>query len=580
MKNKFRELYRLIWLYHKSTLILDCVILIFMGILAPISTWLLQSLIDNMNVGKIAILFFSAYIFVLILREVLSALGTEVISRSKYRFSIKMNNDISSQYEMIPYHIIEDPQTKDILQKVTHNFHESVADAYYKSLQIVSEIVAIIGYAIIISQLHAGAVMGFFLFLGLSSLINYKSLCITSSLFDSETGKERRLNYFSGLLLDKHVISELKIFGSIKYILNKWKIVSDDVLRERLKGTAKSQAGFAVGMIVDIGWMIILIMVAVWCCINHRTSLGTMVAVITAAPSLIALSSSFSTNGVQLSKKLSIVHQYSLFRKIEKISHLENNVMKEDTEAGICFNNVTFSYGEKEVLHNVSFIVEPGESLAIVGDNGAGKSTIVKLIAGLYRPVNGSVTIDGQLSSNMTSEEMKRKLAIVFQDYVHFELSVRENISFVEGGQCNDEKIRSLLKMLSADEFSKCLDQELGRKDENSLDVSEGQWQKFAVARALYQDSKYLILDEPTASLDPSAESEMYKMFSQSLKGKGGIMVSHRLASARFADKILVLSEGRVVEYGTHENLLALNGIYSEMWKKQSGWYREENKNK
>jgi len=230
---------------------------------------------------------------------------------------------------------------------------------------------------------------------------------------------------------------------------------------------------------------------------------------------------------------------------------------------------------ETRVLSDVSFAVRRGERVSIVGRNGAGKSTVVKLLCGLYRPDAGRVLVNGRDLRDLDRNTIRGLLSAVFQDYCCYELSLRENVAFGDiGGLGDDGRLNHALAQAGVD-FRE-LDAPLGKLEEGGTDLSGGEWQRLAVARALMSRSGFLILDEPTASLDPVAESRLYQQFLSVTSSRSAIVISHRLASARGADRILVLEEGLIAESGSHDELMRLGGIYAGMFTSQSAWYAGE----
>lgn len=245
------------------------------------------------------------------------------------------------------------------------------------------------------------------------------------------------------------------------------------------------------------------------------------------------------------------------------------------------FRNVYFVYpsNEKTIFKDFSLSFYTDEHLAIVGNNGAGKSTLIKLLVGLYRPTKGKILIDGKDIQLYREKEMMKIVSVVFQDFKEYELSVRENVSFGDIEKIHDdEKIRKAMEQGMIIDFGNDLDQPLGKLEKEGKDLSGGQWQRLAIARACIADSELVILDEPTASLDPIAENELYMNFMK-LKGvKGCLIISHRLASAKIADRIIVIDKGTKVEDGSHEMLMNLKGLYYEMFSAQKAWYKNDDK--
>ncbi|HEX4810302.1 MAG TPA: ABC transporter ATP-binding protein [Bryobacteraceae bacterium] len=248
---------------------------------------------------------------------------------------------------------------------------------------------------------------------------------------------------------------------------------------------------------------------------------------------------------------------------------------------GFDFQGVSFAYqgASRLSLSNITFRFEPGERIALVGENGAGKTTLVKLLARLYDPTEGRILLDGIDLREYSVEDLRREIGVIFQDYMRYDMLVSENIGFGRIEQVEDESRveRSAEKSLAAPMVQKLPDQYrqmLGRRFEGGVDLSTGQWQKIALARAYMRDAQILILDEPTASLDARAEFEVYQRFVDLTAGKMAVLISHRFSTVRMADRILVLEQGRIEEQGSHRQLLALGRKYAELFELQAAGYR------
>ncbi len=252
--------------------------------------------------------------------------------------------------------------------------------------------------------------------------------------------------------------------------------------------------------------------------------------------------------------------------------------------AEICFDDVSFCYPSREepVLCHISLTIRPGERLALVGENGSGKSTFIKLLCRLYPPTQGRITVDGRDIWSMNEEEYMRFLSVVFQDAMIFPFSVEDNICL---GKDDPDLFARVMKKSGMDRIASELKQ--GAKtsllrvlDDDGADLSGGQRQRLFLARALCQaDSRILILDEPTAALDPLAERQLYEEYGEMTEGKTSVFVSHRLASTRFCDRIALLQNGSIQEYGTHDELIARGGLYRELYEIQARHYRETQEN-
>ncbi|MCR5756039.1 MAG: ABC transporter ATP-binding protein/permease [Acetatifactor sp.] len=278
----------------------------------------------------------------------------------------------------------------------------------------------------------------------------------------------------------------------------------------------------------------------------------------------------------QCSVEVSDLRSYLEFERTMQEKYLlpENNF----SEIEIVFDHVSYQYenANQPVLKDISFRIKAGEHMALVGLNGAGKSTLVKLIAGLYLPTSGNIYINGINTKELDREEYYRHQAAVFQDAFTLAYSIGENIVFDE--EWDELLIWDCLKMAGlfqkVDSLPQKLDTYLGKDvAEDGIMLSGGEMQKLLLARALYRNPTLLLLDEPTAALDAIAESEIYETYSETLKGKTALFISHRLASTRFCDEILLLADGQLAERGTHEELLERGGAYSELFQVQSKYY-------
>ena len=248
---------------------------------------------------------------------------------------------------------------------------------------------------------------------------------------------------------------------------------------------------------------------------------------------------------------------------------------------GFEFRNVSFRYpgSSRLVLNGLNFHLHPGERVALIGENGEGKTTIVKLITRLYDPVEGQVLLDGVDLREYSLEDLYREIGVIFQDFMRYEMTARENIAVGRIEEIDDLKMMQAAanKSLADAVIAKLpggYDQMLGRRFETGVDLSGGEWQKVALARAYLRNAQLLILDEPTAALDARSEFEVFQRFAELTAGKMALFISHRFSTVRMADRIVVLEKGRIAEEGSHDELASLGGRYKEMFEMQAASYR------
>jgi len=250
-------------------------------------------------------------------------------------------------------------------------------------------------------------------------------------------------------------------------------------------------------------------------------------------------------------------------------------------QSGFEFRNVSFTYPgtNRTVLKNFNLKLSTGERIALIGENGQGKTTVVKLITRLYDPTEGQILLDGIDLREYSLEDLHRHIGVIFQDFMRFEMTARENIAV---GRIDQPHQQSDIEMAAHKSLADTVvaklaggyDQILGRRFEGGVELSGGEWQKMALARAYLRDAQLLILDEPTAALDAKSELEVFERFAELTEGKMALLISHRFSTVRMADRIVVLSGGRLIEEGNHQQLMAKSGLYASMFEMQAASYR------
>ncbi|MCL2159575.1 MAG: ABC transporter ATP-binding protein/permease, partial [Oscillospiraceae bacterium] len=404
--------------------------------------------------------------------------------------------------------------------------------------------------------------------------LDFKAADMMNVMFNEQSADERKMHYLGALLSNKSSLFELKIFRTTDYIAKKWRKISRDVLDTRIKTTIKSQKIFLVSTILFKCWSFFIVLSLVAAIASGSITIGLFTALIISTGSVLGNAEMLSHVVQNLRKRYLLMDHYYKFLSLPEIP--ESGRPLADAPPHIVFENVSFAYPKTDakILNGVSFEVGAGERVALVGENGAGKSTIIKLLCRLYKPDGGRILINGMDIQTVDAAALRRVFSVVFQDFCKYTLTLRENVAFGDMSKLDDDNaLNDALKMGLAEHIAE-LDTPLGKLEENGVDISGGEWQRIAVARACLPESAFVILDEPTASLDPVAESTMYHSFAQVLKNRGCIMISHRLASAKMADKIVVLSDGIVSETGSHDELMAKGGLYALMYQSQSAWYK------
>lgn len=388
---------------------------------------------------------------------------------------------------------------------------------------------------------------------------------------------ERRRNYLYDLFGDKRVVKELRIFGIESYIEEKLYQTRDAMNQELWDFKKRDICSFLLCEILCKCGYVLSIIIAILLLLNHRLDFGMLAASLVAFTSFQLAAKYFLISLGRIPECAAFVRDYYDFIDIDEDVHgtekFEPNFDK------INVKNVCFAYPNTDhlTISDISLDIKKNESIAIVGNNGSGKTTLVKLLTDLYKVQEGEILYGTQNIKDLETKEFYQNVSIVSQDFVKYEMTLQENIGISDWKQMgNTDKIQELLKQMDLPELSEVdtLNTFLG-SEFDGRDLSIGQWQKLAIARGMFKESSIIVLDEPTAALDPIMETTILKMFLQIAKEKTAIIVSHRIGICREVDKIIVMKKGKVVEIGNHDELLAKKGEYYQLYKMQQKWYVE-----
>jgi ATP-binding cassette subfamily B protein len=398
-----------------------------------------------------------------------------------------------------------------------------------------------------------------------------------------QTPMRRQLDYLRVLGGSKEAAKELKLFGLKNFLSERFTRLSDAIYEENIAlNRRKLLAGAALSMIGTAGYYSAYVFV-IWRTASGALSIGSMtfltLAIQQASSNIEQIFSTIAGIGDQA---LFLTDLLAFFEMKPTIRSKPNALpAPRPITHGIEFRNVSFSYpgNSRRVLDSINFHLHPGERMALIGENGQGKTTIVKLITRLYDPTEGQILLDGIDLREYDLEDLHREIGVIFQDFMRYEMTALENIAVGRVEEIgNLELLKSAARKSMADQTIGRLplgyDQMLGRRFEQGVDLSGGEWQKVALARAYLRDAQLLILDEPTAALDARSEFEVFHRFAELTLGKMALFISHRFSTVRSADRILVLANGRIAEEGTHDQLSRLGGRYAEMFEMQASSYR------
>ena len=409
------------------------------------------------------------------------------------------------------------------------------------------------------------------------------------SLLYSWTPERRQLDYLRYIAASDVSAKELKLFGLSDFLVGRYDRLSQEFYEvNKALSVRRSMVSSVLAAVGTLGYYAAYAVIIYLTVVGHRSPGGLFTIGV-----LTFLAGSFRQSRDLIQRvllSLSQIFEQSLYLDdLFSFLALEPRIrpsagarpVPQPIRQGFAFEKVGFRYpgAEHWAVRGLDFTLAPGERLALVGENGAGKTTLVKLLARLYDPAEGRILLDGVDLREYDLDSLRRNVGVIFQDFVRYDFLLRENIAVGNIAGLDDApRIESAASRSLADTVAARLPgrygQMLGRRFEGGVDLSGGEWQKVALARAYMREAQLLILDEPTAALDARAEYEVFLRFSELTRGRMAVLISHRFSTVRMADRILVLRGGELVEQGTHEELLAVGGLYSELFQLQAAGYR------
>jgi ATP-binding cassette subfamily B protein len=402
------------------------------------------------------------------------------------------------------------------------------------------------------------------------------------SLARSWTSERRELDYLRYIGANSQTAKEVKLFGLTGFIARRFKNLAHEYyLLNRKLAIRQSVFGGLFNLLGILSYYGAYVLI-IYQTLGGLLTLGELTFLSGSFNRLQGSLQSFFSRFTRISESALYLKDYFDFidLKIPKPEQ-EPIPMPDKIRNGFEFKDVHFTYpgANAPTLKGISFTLRAGEKMAFVGQNGAGKTTLIKLVLRFYEPTKGTILLDGTDISRFDKQAYRERFGVIFQDFFKYEFTIRENIAVgnieaLEDTSLIQEAARKSLADQVIEELSEGLEQQLGRRFNRGQDLSGGQWQKVALARAYMKDAEVMVLDEPTASLDARAEYEVFKRFIALTKGRTSIIISHRFSTVRMADRILVLEDGRILELGTHEELLQSDNLYAELFRLQAAGYQ------
>lgn len=564
---------------HKETLIIPLAISAISSALGTLLILARSRMIDY-AIAKSSSLFMSALVFVgmLLAISLLNIISDHRLESLCLKEGRKLDDGRMRHCSRLPYSYL---QSTAFAQLNDHASQAQELDSTVKKrlASLVKDSVLLFSSLILVATISPISAAAMLLAISLELLVNKILIKKTGGLWVDYRKNILKADYLSSMLLDRDFSQERKIFGYNEEIETRFK-------KEWKEGNAKNtRLGFlrlsleSLSSIIDAAFAVLLLVLMLPSLINNSITLGLYISFFTASLSMLKANE----------RLLGAIHDYAASKeKMASYGLLMNVAEENDPDSGIVlenfenleFSHVSFAYPEadKPALNDVSFIMEKGKGYALVGENGSGKTTIVKLMLGLFSPSSGQIRINGRDLASYSINSIRKAFGVVFQDFFAYPLTIRENIT--AGKNLEEEDVQSVVAALDLtsqiQRLSLGLDTSMMFLKEGSTCLSKGQLQKLAIARCILSECSLAILDEPNSSLDPIIEAAVFEAYRGMLNERASLFISHRLGFVRMAKNILVLKEGRIIASGDHEGLMRECPYYNEMFSKQKAQYEKE----
>lgn len=565
------------------------------GAISPIlATYVFKILIDKIllniqinnthtSVPLVIIFCLAGYFFIRLIDTImywgLNVAYYDYLLRNK--FQMGLNYRYAKKLSSLDLGHLEDPEIHNLITKVEHTFTWQIPDfiriwnfIFRDLIGIISIIIALSPYSIWIPIIV--------IFISIPRIyFKLKHGNFTWSMYGGSAPEAKKLWYIGDLLTETSSIIETRIFQSQDALLKRLQQIQEYLYKVNKKPIDYYRWVLIIAPIIES----IVVFLLVYCimpkALTGALTIGSITFIITVLEQLKGYTASVSTHLGELYAFSLFVNPYFELMSLPKlIKEKEKAIPIKGTKPPkIELKNVCFTYpNNRQVLKDISLTINPGESVALVGINGAGKTTLIKLLCRFYDVTSGEILIDGINIKDIKLSSWYKYLGTLFQDFMKYNLTVRENIMLGDPN-LNDEKRMHESAVQSGayefiKEFEKGYDQMLGRRFEEGEEISIGQWQKLAIARAFYEKAPILIMDEPTSAIDAESEYEIFQNLERVYKDRTLILVSHRFSTVRNANKIVVIDDGQIIEMGTHEELIKLNGKYKTMFTTQAQGYK------
>ena len=571
-----RDIHRIV----PRTLVLQIICMMLQSLMAAITIWLTSVFLNLVHQKdfKSSLICFCMILAVFVLSEVANSIFYSCMVRIDFQTGQQLQIELGEKGTRLSMICYENTETNNMLKRAKNCIEqERFSDLSLSVFNILAEFLKVNGTLLVLAGFHPVLV-------GISLLSVFPYLIVRLvrgkefyELKRYQAAGERRRNYLYHLFGDKQAVKELRIFEIEDYIEQKMYAARDNMKQEVWNFKKRDMRSLLICEIFCKSGYLLSIFSTILLLLHQVLDVGMMAAALVAFTSFQTAANYFLVSLGRIPECAAFVKDYYDFMDMEEAEKGTEKLCSDFDSIKV--KQLSFSYPGRKTpaVSNLSFTIKRNEVVAIVGNNGSGKTTLVKLLTGLYQAQKGQIYYGRQNLRSLDPEEFYKQISFVSQDFIKYELTVRENIGIGDWKQMeNTDKIYMLLHQVGLETFiSQASVNQLLGNEFGGRELSVGQWQKLAIARGMMKDSSVIFLDEPTAALDPLMETKVLKMFLKIAREKTAIIVSHRIGICKEVDKIIVMKEGKIAEIGNHEELLAEKGEYYRLYTMQQKWYEE-----
>ena len=571
-----RDIHRIV----PRTLVLQIICMMLQSLMAAITIWLTSVFLNLLYQKdfKSSLICFCMILAVFVLSEVANSIFYSCMVRIDFQTGQQLQIELGEKGTRLAMICYENTETNNMLKRAKNCIEQERFSVLSLSVfNILAEFLKVNGTLLVLAGFHP--VLG-----GIALLSVFPYLIVRLvrgkefyELKRFQAAGERRRNYLYHLFGDKQAVKELRIFKIEDYIEQKMYAARDNMKQEVWNFKKRDMRSLLICEIFCKSGYLLSIFSTILLLLHQVLDVGMMAAALAAFTSFQTAAKYFLVSLGRIPECAAFVKDYYDFMDMEEAEKGTEKLCSDFDSIKV--KQLSFSYPGRKTpaVSNLSFTIKRNEVVAIVGNNGSGKTTLVKLLTGLYQAQKGQIYYGRQNLRSLDPEEFYKQISFVSQDFIKYELTVRENIGIGDWKQIeNTDKIYMLLHQVGLEPFTSqaSVNQLLGNEF-GGRELSVGQWQKLAIARGMMKDSSVIFLDEPTAALDPLMETKVLKMFLKIAREKTALIVSHRIGICKEVDKIIVMKEGKIAEIGNHEELLAEKGEYYRLYTMQQKWYEE-----